>query len=246
MVKLKQIVAALILSFLTAISYTPTVLAAVANSTNYGVSEVQFGSGGELRACSTTYCSKQSAGELTVGNTKSTNYQAQGGFNTNREPLLEVTVSGGTVDLGLLSNLVASSGSTTFSVKTYLASGYNVYIDGTSLKNKSSGRVLTPMATAGVSVPGTEQFGINLRANTTPSVGADPVQVPSTTFSFGSAATGYNTVNNYKYVAGDIIAQSASSSGQTDYTMSMIANVSTLTDGGVYGGRLIVNVLPTF
>ncbi len=110
MIKLKQIVAALLLSFLTAVSYTPTVLAAVANSTNYGVSEVQFGSGGELRACSTTYCSKQSAGELTVGNTKSTNYQAQGGFNTNREPLLEVNVSGSIVNLGLLDNLVTSVG----------------------------------------------------------------------------------------------------------------------------------------
>jgi hypothetical protein len=245
MIKLKQIVAALVLSVLTALSYTPAVLATQATSTNYGVSEVQFGTGGELHACSTTYCARQSAGDLTTGNTKSASYQAQGGLTTQRDPLLEVSVTGGVINLGDLSPITTASGSTTFSVKTYLASGYNAYIDGTSPKT-SAGHVLTPMSSAAASTQGLEQFGINLRLNTTPAVGADPVQVPSSTFSFGAAAAGYNTVNNFKYVAGDIIAQSTSSSGETDYTMSMIANIATTTPGGVYGGRLVINVIPTF
>lgn len=248
MIKLKpkQIAAALLLSLLTALSYTPNVMAAQANSANYGVSEVQFGSGGELRACSTTYCSKQSVGESTVGNTRSTNYQAQGGLNTNREPLLEVNVTGTSVNLGLLDPATTAKGSVGFSVKSYLASGYNVYIGGTSPKIKTNGHVLAPMTTATTSQPGQEQFGINLKQNTIPVIGTDPVQVPSSVFSFGVPAAGYNTANTYKFIAGDLIAQSASSSGQTDYTMAVIANIGTITDGGLYTGRLVVNVLPTF
>jgi hypothetical protein len=402
MKKLKQIAAAILLTVLTSLSYTPTVMAAQANSSNYGVGEVRFGSGGELRACSTTYCAKQSAGDLTAGNTgkqqsatlnpsgdayvtsstpntnfgttnpliasktvqrayfkfntstvpagsavtsatlrlysvsaasaayqihtttdswteagltwnnqpafnpavqattstgsansyvtatipasaitlaANTNFavdysaasvqqnlasredathppelilnysggtQAVAGSVTNREPLLEVSVTGSAVDLGEMSPSGTSSGSTTFSVKTYLASGYNVYLDGTSPKHKSSGHVLSPMSTQGVSQPGIEQFGINLRQNTTPAIGADPIQVPSGVFSFGAAASGYSASDNFKYVAGDIIASSTSSSGETDYTMSMIANVATTTTGGQYKGRLFLNVVPTF
>jgi hypothetical protein len=245
MFSLRRLLAASLLCVLTALSYTPTVLASQANSTNYGVSEVQFGSGGELHACSTTYCAKQSAGELTVGNTKSTNYQAQGGLNTEREPLLEVTASGGLYNFGDLSASTTASASTTFSVRSYLASGYNVYIDGTSPKT-TTGHFLTPMASTDISRVGVEQFGINLRANTTPAVGANVTQVPSGVFSFGTPAAAYNTVNSYKYVAGDIIAGSTSSSGETDYTMSMIANVATTTASGAYGGRLVINVVPTF
>ena len=58
--------------------------AAQSNSSNYSVDEVFFGSGGELNACSTSFCSKQAAGETTVGNTSSSNFQAQTGFNSNR------------------------------------------------------------------------------------------------------------------------------------------------------------------
>jgi hypothetical protein len=173
-------------------------------------------------------------------------YRAVAGANTNREPMLEVIVPGGTVNLGELATDSTASGSTAFSIKTYLASGYNVSVDGTSLKNAGSGHLLAPMSTAAAAQPGVEQFGINLRDNSSPDVGSNPVQIPDNSFSFGTWADGYGTVNNYKYVAGQTIAQSASSSGQTNYIMSMIANVATTTPAGAYGGRLILNVIPTF
>lgn len=61
----------------------------------YGVSETFFGSGG-LDTCPTVgsnaYCAKMSAGELTVGNTKGNQFQAQAGFNTDRTPYIEAVV----------------------------------------------------------------------------------------------------------------------------------------------------------
>jgi hypothetical protein len=73
-----------------------------------------------------------------------------------------------------------------------------------------------------------------LAANTSPTVGASPVQVPSAAYSFGTAASGYGTPNSYKYTNGDIIATAPKSSGETDYTISYIMNISNATPGGTY------------
>lgn len=246
MVRGKQILASIALCLLLTLSYTPPVMATQASSTNWSVSEVNFGSGGSLESCSGSYCAKQSAGELTVGDTSSANYRAQGGFNTNREPYLELIASATPIDLGILDIVQTRYGSTTFSVKAHLAAGYDVYIDGTSLKNKTNGHVLATMATGGASAIGIEQFGINLRKNTTPPVGTDVSHDPDTTFSFGTPSAGYNTPDSFRFVAGERIAESSSSSSYTQYTMSVIANVGTTSPGGVYGGRLVLNVVPTF
>jgi hypothetical protein len=245
--RVRSIVAAIVIGLLAFVAYAPEVFAAQANSTNYGVNEVRFGSGGLLNACNgSQYCAKMSAGELTVGNSKVTAAnQVQAGGETVRDPFLEVSVAGGTFDLGELDLATVKTASTTFSVKTYLASGYNVYLDGTSPRHPN-GNILDTLATPTASSPGTEQFGVNLIDNSSPDIGADVVQVPSSTFSFGAPTTDYDNLNQFKYVAGDIIASSNSSSGQTNYTLSMIANISSNTSGGSYRGRLVVNVIPTF
>lgn len=246
MFRVKQILAAVSLCLLSVFGYTPTVQAAQSSSTNYGVSEVNFGSGGALRSCSTAYCSKQSAGELVVGDTSSTNYRSRGGFNTDREPLLEMSVSAAVIDLGTLEASTVKAGSTTFSVRTFPAYGYSVIVDGVPPKNKTNGYQLPAMSAAAVSQPGVAQFGINLKQNTSPIIGAEAQQVPDGTFAFGAAATGYGTQNNFKYVAGETIAQSPRGTGQTNFTISMIANISTNTPGGTYGGRLVLIAVPTF
>ena len=243
----KQILAAALLCLLSVFGFTADVSAGAqqSSSANYGVSEVNFGSGGDVHDCSTSYCAKTSAGELTVGNTKSSNYQAQAGFNTNREELLEVSVTAGGINLGTLSSTSVKSGSIGFSIRNYLASGYVIVLAGQA-PSTVAGHTLTAMSTADISRPGTEQFGVNLRANTSPTVGADPVQVPDSTFSFGAAATGYNTVNNFKFTSGDTIASSPKSSGETDYTMSVIENIASNTAAGQYAGNLNVIAVSTF
>src|SRR5262249_12496110 len=119
-------------------------------------------------------------------------------------------------------------------------SGYIVQIASASpMNNAPSPHHLTALSSPTATAAGTEQFGMNLVANTTgcgapATFGANPVQVPDSTFSFGAAASGYNTCGLFKYAQGDTIASSTQSSGETDYTASYIYNISNLTPDGLY------------
>jgi hypothetical protein len=216
-------------------------------STNYKVEETFFGTGGELDAASANYKAKQSAGETTVGNASSANYQFNAGFNTTDQPLLEFAVNGGTYDLGILDAVSTGSAVATFSIRNYLSGGYIVIAKGASPSTTNgSSHTLTSLTSGVGSSPGTEQFGLNLAANTNPAIGANPVQVPDSTFSFGSAASDYANPNIFKFLDGDTIAYSPKSSGQTNFSMSIIANVSRDTPAGQYGGAINLQVVPTF
>ncbi len=211
-------------------------MAQQSSSTSYQVNEVFFGTGGELNACSTSYCSKQSAGETAVGTTGSTSYQAQAGFNTNREEYIELIVSASSTSLGSLTASTPATGTGTFSVKAYTASGYVVMNASDPPKNN----YVTPYTLTALTTPtaydvNAEQFGINLAANTSPATfGAAPVQIPDSSYSFGVAATGYNTANLYKYIKGDTIASSPKSSGTTNYTVSYLFKILGTTPAGSY------------
>lgn len=227
---------------------SPLALAFQSSSTNYAVNEVFFGSGGDLNDCSTNYCAKTTVGETGIGNSKSTNYQAQNGFNTDRSPSLTFIVTGGTTNLGILSTGSTATATATFSVKSYLAGGYVVRtMAPPPTSNAPSLHQLSPITSAALSSAGTEQFGMNLVANTSPTTfGSSPVQVPDSTFGFGSAATGYNTANKYQYNNGDTVASSSSSSGETDYTISYIFNISPLTPSGAYTFNDVLVATSTF
>lgn len=229
---------------------SPLKVGAQSTSPNYQVNEYLFGAGGELELSSPAYKARAAAGELGVGNISSPNYQAYSGFNTTDVPLLEVSVTGGTFNLGTLDVNAVKAGNTTFTTRDYLSSGYTVQVLGQPPKNASgTTHTLTNMSTAGVSSPGTEQFGINLAANNLSgpgAFGAIPSQVPDASFGFGTAISPYNVTNQFKYVEGDTVAQSTKSSGTTQFTLSWIANISTTTPGGSYGTSLFVRVVPTF
>ncbi len=202
-------------------------------SSSYSTDQTFFGSGGELNACSTSYCSKQSAGELGVGNTCGTSYCAYAGFNTTDVPFLEFVVTSANINLGVLSTGTTATANGTFSVRAWQAGGYTVTTASTPPKNGTY--TMAAPATPTASAVGTEQFGINLVANTSPTTfGAAPQQVPNSTFSFGVAEPGYNTTNLYKYVKDDIIARANSSTSITTYTISYIFNIKPSTAGGTF------------
>lgn len=216
---------------------------AQSSSDSYKVEEVFFGTGGELNACSDTYCSKQSAGETAAGRTASASYAAQVGFNTTDTPMLEVSVNG-SVDFGVLTPNETAAGVAHIQVRTYLADGYTLVISG--LPPNHSGHTLSASTIPEPSQPGKEQFGINFRQNTVPTVGTDPQQVPTADFSFGTPTADYNTPDTFKYQDGSIVAYSDSSTGQTNYTLSLIANASNLTPAGQYNTKLSVVVIAAF
>jgi hypothetical protein len=211
-------------------------------STSYGVDQALFGTGGELNPCSATYCSKQSAGETAVGNDVGTAYQAQAGFNVNRDPSLTFIVGdnqcpdfGSTSkNVGKLSTLTTSFTNINFSVKSYLASGYVVQTKGSAPIYTSGTTHTLAVMSGGTSTIGTEQFGINLKQNTTPAAGNNPSQLPDATFSFGQASAGYNTADHYSYANGAQIAASAKSSGTSCYDITYIFNISNTTPAGLY------------
>lgn len=224
------------------------VVNAQGSSSNYRINESFIGPGGVLDSSSTSYqfqSGQQSVGNTGVGNGSSTNFQTQLGATTTNDPRLECAITSSAINFGNLSTSVAATGTATFRVLNYTAYGYVVNIAGSPPTN--SGHALANMSSTGPSVTGTEQFGINLVANTSPTTfGADPVQVPDNTFSFGVAAANYNTANNFRYVSGEAIASGPKSSGQTDYTISYIANVSTTTPGGQYGGNQVIICTGTY
>lgn len=240
----------LVLAIIFSFVVVPTASAQL-TSPSYKVDETYFGTGGELDASSPNYKAKQSAGEFTVGNNTSASYQFNAGFNTTAEELLEVAVSGGTFDLDVLDTATTHAGSTTFTIRNYLASGYVVRLSGTSLRSAGGGVYTIPaLSSQTAPTPGTEQFGVNLVANTTststPAVGANPIQIPDNTFSYGAAANGYDTPDLFKFVDNDIIAESLKSSGMTEYALSFMANINTNTPSGSYGASLSIIVIPTF
>lgn len=220
------------------LSVQAPVFAQTSNSSNYRVDEYQFGTGANNDLNSTSYKANASVGSLGVGRSSSTNYDAEAGFLTPSEPFLELFVNNSTVDLGNLDTSATGTGQGVFWVRTYLSSAYVVQTMSNP-PTSEGGRVLAAKTTLGVPSPGTEEFGINLVDNSSPNIGADPLNVPDNSFADGTVNSGYNTANQFKYGVGDIIAHSAATSGnqavgRTDYTISYIANVSAITPAGTY------------
>ena len=234
------------LSLLIAMAGGAVTDAAQSASSNYQVNETFFGSGGSLSSSSANYSAKLALGETAVGNSASANYQFQAGFNTSDTPLLEFAVNGGAYDLGYLDEASAAAVTATFSARSYLISGYIVTINGAPPGLSSGQHTLAAMSSPDISRPGTEQFGVNLADNTTPNVGANPVQVPDSSFAFGAATTGYDTPDYFKYLDGDTIAFSTKSTGRTDYTLTILANIAHQTPAGQYSGSLSLQIIPMF
>ena len=222
----------------------PAVLADTSSSTHYQVSDSQFGSSSGDQNCSGQYCAQAGLGSSAAGDSASANNTATFGSITNSDPLLEVIVSNDSSNLGTFAAEGTSTKTMTVKIRNYLSSGYTLQITGTPPKIAS--HTLRALTTPTASSPGTEQFGINAVDNSTPNIGADPVQVPSNQTSFGIVNDNYSTANRYMYSSGDDVARSTKSSGETDYTISMIVNVSNTTPAGNYTSDFSAVVIPVY
>ncbi len=178
---------------------------------------------------------------INTGNlSSSTNFSETSAFSgIEDEPTVGFDVQTVTLNFGELSPNSTAYSSHIFSAYTNSTAGYTIRVYGQPLHN--SYHTITPIGSV-LQDPsaGTEQFGINLVSNSVPIVGADP------TGGIGQAAINYNVANKYAYQEGEVIAQAASFSYQTDYTVSVIVNISDETPAGSYGTTLTYEFIPVF
>lgn len=137
------------------------------------------------------------------------------------------TVAGSSVNLGDGSTTAASSGTSVMAASTNAATGYTITITGTTLT--SGANTIAALAAQTGSNPGSSQFGINLKANTTPGVGTN-VSGGGT----GTATANYNTVDQFRFVSGDSVASVAVPTNANTFTISYIANIAGVTPPGNY------------
>jgi hypothetical protein len=124
-------------------------------------------------------------------------------------------------------------------VATNATTGYSITVNGTTLT--SGANTITALASQTASTQGNSQFGINLKANTVPSVGTEVAGAGTTT-----AAATYGTANQFRYVTGDAVATAASADAFRLFTVSYIANVAGNTPAGAYTTSLNYIATATF
>lgn len=219
-----------------------TVFANTSTSPSYQMTESQFNSGASTQSCSGQYCATVTIGDATEGGDMRSN-TATFDDNPMSEPMLEMIIEPGQSNLGTLTTETTASKTSLVKVRSYLT-GYQVLLIGDA--PKYNGRALSTSSTPVASNPGTEQFGVNVVANTSPGVGANPIQIPGDGILFGEASDLYKTPNMFKYTNGDVIAQSINDSGQTHYTVSMIMNISNTTPAGKYTGDFMTVLMPVY
>ncbi len=219
------------------------------SSSNYSVQESSFGSGSNINTNSASYNGRVSIGDLGVGISESGNYLGYIGPITPDQEFVELIVPLVTVDLGVLDPGVAGTGTATFTARAYLDGSYLI-ITPRDPPSTTGGSQIDPMTTATTFDSAVEQFGMNLVANTSPAVqGAVPSRQPVDDgfFAFGEAAPGYDTADNYQYNAGDVIARSIiRGHGETDYTISYMMNITSITPAGAYRMEQDLVMLATF
>lgn len=139
------------------------------------------------------------------------------------------TISGNQVNLGTGSTTSTSSGTSVFAASTNGGTGYTVTVNGTALNNGS----YTMATPGGASTIGTEQFGMNLVANTTPSVG-----VVKTGTGTASVDAAYATTNTFPYTSGSTVVSVLVPTNANKFTVSYIANIGGTTPPGSYVANL--------
>lgn len=147
--------------------------------------------------------------------------------------------TGNSVNLGSLTTSSTGSGTSQIGVSTNGGLGYAITVNGATLTSGSN--TIPALATQTASSQGTAQFGLNLRDNATPDVGADPAGAGTAT-----PTANYNTADQYRFVTGDQIASKASADNFRFFTVSYIANVAGNTPAGTYTTNMTYVATATF
>lgn len=214
---------------------------AQSSSNNYQMVETQFGNTSSNETCSSQYCASVSIGNDSKTSAVSTPEFGEVNYS---EPLLEMIVVPGDSNLGELTTETTGSKVMQVRIRNYMTGGYRLQILGDA--PKYGNRTLSTLTTPTNSIPGTEQFGINVVANTTPAKGANPTVQPGGGDATGLVMDNYKIQNKFMYVSGQTIAETQVNSGGADYTVTMIVNISNTTPAGRYSSDFSAVVMPYF
>lgn len=149
------------------------------------------------------------------------------------------TVSGSSIDFGTLSSSATSSDTSVMAASTNGSGGYSITLNGATLTSGSD--TITALATQTAASTGSEQFGLNLKDNATPNVGADPSGSGS-----GDAEANYGTADSYRFVTGDAVASAAGATDANAFTVSYIVNIGGATEAGTYTATMTYICTATF
>ena len=149
------------------------------------------------------------------------------------------SATGDYINFGELSATQSRQAASQLLVATNAPNGYVIQVYGTTMT--AGNNVIAAISSLSGSQPGQPQFGINLRANTIPAIGADP-SGPG----LGQPAGSYNVPNQYQFVSNDVIASSPAGDNYRRYTASYIVNVPSSQAPGIYAGTLTYVVAGSF
>jgi hypothetical protein len=143
------------------------------------------------------------------------------------------------IDFGEFSRSQPRSASSEMVVATNAGLGFTISLAGTTLTSGNNTIPIMPVAAA--STPGNSQFGLNLRANSNPGIGADPIGP-----GVANATSQYGTPNLFRFTQGDSIVTSTGTTDNRKFTVSYIANINAAQPGGVYSTTISFIALANF
>jgi len=157
------------------------------------------------------------------------------------------TVTNATIDLGVFSPSSTTSATSEMAASTNGDSGYVITVDGTSLVSGSN-TIDAIGSTAATSTIGSNQFGLNLVANTTPTVGAAMTPAFDGGDYQGAPAAEYDTADSFAFddTSAQTVASSTGPSAAQKYTISYIVNVAGNQSPGNYTTTLTYICTPTY
>ncbi len=143
------------------------------------------------------------------------------------------------ISFGELSSQSTASTTTQFAAATNDPTGLQVFLNGQTMT--SGNNIISALDLQSGSLIGQDQFGINLRANTNPSVGSDP-----SGYGVITAKANYNLPNQFIFQNGSSIASSTKSTNFNVFTVSYIVNITPNQAPGVYASTLIYTAVVSF
>lgn len=149
------------------------------------------------------------------------------------------SVTGNYIDIGELGSNRTATGLMQFSGATNDPGGYTTYLNGYTMT--SGNNIINALASNAGSSVGSSQFGLNLRANSSPNFGLEPVGAGSST-----PAAGYGNPNSYRFVDGEAITTTSLPTDFKIFTAAYIVNVPEDQPPGVYVTTMTYTAVASF